>query len=530
VRHWEHTYEQLSAAGRTKPLEAPDLERLGIAAYLIGKDDESADVLARAHQVFLSGGEPRRAIRTAFWLVFILMNSGEGARSAGWLARADRLLEEAGGDCVERGYLLVPRGVRHVRTGELAAGAATFGEAAEIGERFGDPDLANLARQGQGRALIALGEIARGTTLLDEVMIAVTSGELSPIVSGTIYCSVISACFDMFDIRRAHEWTEALNHWCASQPDLVPYRGECLVQRAEIMRVHGIWPDALEEARRACECLAQIPRHPAIGAAHYQVAELYRLRGESAKAEEAYAAAGEAGRTPHPGLALLRLAQGRKDAAKAAISRAVEEARDRRARSRMLAAAIEILLAAGDVAQARAAADELSAIASGVDTPFLRAMASQGAGAVLLAEGDANNALTSLREACTLWRELPAPYEAARARLLAALACRALGDADSAVMELNAARQGFVRLGAAADVARLDALTTAAKGTAAGQLTVREIEVLKLIASGKTNRAIADELEISEKTVARHVSNIFTKLDLSSRAAATAYAFKHGLT
>jgi DNA-binding CsgD family transcriptional regulator len=523
-RRWRHTYDALSADDHTTPLGPVELERLAMAAYFIGKDVEALDVLARTHQAFLTGGDAPRATRTAFWLAFILLGRGENARAAGWLARARRLLEGRD-ECVERGYLLLPVGLQHIRGRELAAAAAAFAEAAEIGERFGEPDLVNLARQGHGRTLIALGDTAKGVALLDEVMIAVTSGELSPIVSGTIYCSVISACFDMFDIRRAQEWTEALNHWCASQPDLVPYRGECLIQRAEIMRLHGVWPDALEEARRACECLAQTSAHPALGGAFYQVAELHRLRGEFAEAEDAYAAASHEGRTPH-----LRLAQGRSDAAKAAISRAVEEARDRRTRSRLLAASIEILLAAGDVAPARAAADELSTIAAAVETPFLRAISAHGSGAVLLAEGKARNALTSLRDAWTLWRDLGTPYEAARTTALIALACRELGDADSAHMEFAAAARAFRQLGAAADLARVEALSSSESGGTAGQLTAREVQVLKLVASGRTNRAIADELHISEKTVARHVSNIFTKLDLSSRAAATAYAFKHHLT
>lgn len=521
-------YDRLSAAERQSPLDPSDLERFARAAYLIGRDSETLDLLGRAHGAFLARGDGSGAARCAFWLAFLLQNNNEGARAAGWLARARRLLEEGGYDCVECGYLLLPAALQHVRNRDLAAAGATFAEAARIGDRFGDPDLVNLARAGRGRTLIGAGEVAAGVALLDETMVAVTSGELSPIAAGTVYCSVISACFDMFDLGRAQEWTEALNRWCASHPDLVPYRGECLVHRAEIMRLHGGWRDALEEARRACEWFARPPGHAAMGAAYYQLAELHRLRGDFAGAEEAYRAAGQAGRTPHPGLALLRLAQGRLEDARAAIARVVEETRDRRTRTTALAAFTEILLALGDLPAARKAADELATIARAPGAPFPRALAAHAASAVSLAEGDACGALSLSREAVAIWGNLEAPYEMARSTVVIGLACRALGDNEGALMELNAAAAAFARLEAAPDLASVETLLKAERGSAGG-LTARELEVLALLAGGKTNRAIGAELQISEKTVARHVSNIFSKLNLSSRAAATAYAFRHGL-
>ena len=384
-----------------------------------------------------------------------------------------------------------------------------------------------LGRQGRGRTLINLGRIAEGVALMDEVMVSVTTGDVSPIIVGTIYCSVIEGCYEMFDLQRAHEWTSALAAWCASQPDLVPYRGQCLVRRAEIMQLHGEWPDAMDEAIRACECLSD---QPAAYAAFAQQAELHRLRGEFAKADEAYRQATLASRRPQPGIALLRLAQRQIEGAVAAISRVMDDAQDRRTRARALIVQVEVMLAAKDVGAARAAIDELLQIAALFDAPFLNASAAQAQGAVLLAEGDARAALGPLRQAWTEWEELGAPYEAACVRVLLARACRALGDHASADQELDAARSTFESLGAVPDLDRVrDLLSRDDEPKLLGGLTHREVEVLKLVATGRTNRAIADELEISEKTVARHLSNIFTKLDISSRAAATAYAYQHHL-
>ncbi|HEX3234017.1 MAG TPA: LuxR C-terminal-related transcriptional regulator [Gemmatimonadales bacterium] len=526
---WGEAYSQLAAADLEAPLEPEDLERLGMAAHLLGREDEAVDFAARLHHEYLARGDVPRAARCAFWVAMPLMFKGEGAQASGWLGRGRRLLEAGQHDCVERGYLVLPEGVRAIFGGDYPAARALFAEAAAIAERFGDGDLLALARQGEGRALIRLGEVARGVALLDEVMVSVTAGEVSPIVVGDVYCSVIEACHEVFDLRRAQEWTAAMSRWCESQPDRVPYRGHCLVRRAELLQLHGAWPDAMQEAERACEWLSRPPPQRSIGAAFYQQAELHRLQGEFAQAEEEYRQANQWGREPHPGLALLRLAQGQVDAARIAVCRAVEEARERRARSRMLAASVEILLAAGDLAGARAAADELRRIAAHLDAPFLRALSAQASGAVALGEAHPQAALALLREASRGWGELEAPYEAAQVRVLIGLACRALGDEESAAMELAAARESFQRLGAAPEVTRVGQLSRPAAAKAAGGLTARELEVLGLVARGMTNRAIAGALRISEKTVARHISNIFTKLGLSSRAAATAYAYQHEL-
>ncbi len=524
---WRETYERLHERDKASPLEPAQLLELATSAYLIGKDGESLAVLMRAQQGFVQQHDLRRAGGIAARIASILMSIGDAAQAAGWMARATRLLEECGEPGVERGYLLVPAARQAIVSGNIADGESKFAEAAEIGERFGDADLTSIARQGRGRALIELGDVERGVALLDEAMVAVTAGEVSTIIAGIVYCSVLSACADLFDIGRAREWTQALTRWCDAEPDMVPYRGECLVHRAEIISLQGVWPDALNEAQLACDRLSHPPGLPAFGAALYQVAEIHRLRGELDKAEAAYRRAAESGRSPFPGLALLRLAQGRHEDAMAAICRVLQEARQRRVRSRVLSAAVEIMLTCGDVGSARRAADELGELAQILATPFVRAIAARAQGAVLIAEGDPASALTACRTAWTLWCELNVPYEAARAQVSIAEACRALGDRDSAEIELAAARRAFQQLGARADLDRLQPAGSAPDALAG--MTARELEVLRLVATGRTNRAIADDLKLSEKTVARHISNIFNKINVPSRSAATAYAFEHRL-
>jgi DNA-binding NarL/FixJ family response regulator len=529
---WGDAYAHLSAADRETPLDLDDLERLAVAAYLTGRAEESAGLWARAHLRCAQVGDPARAARCAFWLAFGLLNAGELARGGGWIDRAQRLLAGDQGeqqDCVEQGYLRYSVALRTLFEGDDATARDAFVQAAGIGARFRDPQLVALARAGEGRCLIYLGQLAQGMALLDEAMVAITAREVSPTAVGDLYCTVIDGCQEVFDVRRAREWTAALSHWCDAQPELVLYRGQCLIHRAEIMLLRGAWGDALDEVRRAIERLAQPASQRAVGAAYYLLGELHRLHGEVTAAEEVYRQANQWGQQPQPGLALLRLAQGRVDAASAAIRRVLDEAEHAFARAPLLAPYVEIVLAAGDVGAGRAAAEELAGVASSWEAPLLQAQAAQARGAVLLAEGDARGAVAALRRAWAGWRELEAPYDAARARVLLGLACRALGDEDGAAMELDAARSVFERLGAGPDLARVEQLARTAPRPTPGGLTARELEVLALVAGGRTNRAIAAELVISERTVATHVSSILTKLGLPSRSAATAYAYRHHL-
>ena len=528
-RAWADGFQSLSRADKQASLGVADLELLATSAYLIGRDEDFFESLDRAHGAYRNAGETTRAARCAFWLGLNHLLQGEMGRGTGWLAGARRLIEGENIDCAERGYLLLPTAEQLLGASDYGAAYATATDAVEIGDRFGEADLISCARHLQGRALMGQGRVEEGLALLDEAMIAVTAGELSPLMTGLVYCSVIEACQQVYALARAWEWTSALTKWCEAQPQMVAFTGICLVHRAEIMQLHGAWPDAIEEARRACARASQGIEQQPPAAAFYQQAEVHRLRGDFTAADEAYRFASQRGYEPQPGLALLRLAQGRHDAASAAIRRILSATTDRLQRTKLLPAYVEIMLTVGDIEDARGACRELASIAEGLDTGILDAMAAHARGAVELAEGDARAALGPLRRAFEAWRQVEAPYESARVRVLMGMACRAFGDDEGAGLELDAARDVFEQLGAVPDLARIELLT---KGAASGQshrLTPRELQVLRLVAAGKTNKAIAAELFLSEKTIDRHASNIFNKLDVPSRAAATAYAYEHKL-
>lgn len=525
---WRDAHEQLTDADGEQPLDASDLEQLALARFMIGMDDASVQAWARAYQLHVDVGAHADAARCAFWAAFQCFVVGDMAPGAGWAGRAHSSLEECTDDCVVRGFILVPEAVQHLEGGDAKRALQLFSEATEIGEKFGDPTLLALGRLGEGSTYTLTGEVERGIKLLDEVMVSITAREVLPNITGIVYCATIIACREVFDVRRAHEWTRALSAWCEEQQDLVPFRGQCLVHRAELMHIQGAWTDALREVRLARERLSDPPNQSAIGMAYYEEGDLLRVRGELAQAETLLQHAHQLGHEPQPALALLWLQQGKASVAVSAITTSLAQQKYRPHRARLLGAAVEIHLAADQVPQAREYATELTEIAHEIGAPLLLAMSAQQQGAIELATGQGEEALTLLRQAWKGWQSLGAPYEAARVRVLIGRVLTLLGQRELAEMEFDAARISFQSVGAAFDLVALETTSEQHKHPDV-PLTNRETEVLRLLATGATNRKIAVALVISEKTVARHVSNIYAKLNVSSRSAATAYAYEHNL-
>jgi ATP/maltotriose-dependent transcriptional regulator MalT len=527
-REWNDAFEALSLADRSMALDVEDLHRLAWSAGLSAHDEAMMVAQERVYHARLTAGEQLLAARAAFWLGFRLLARGEPARASGWLSRAQRLVDQHAADCVERGYLLLPAAQRHLSAGELAEAQDCARRALEIGERFREPDLCAFGRNLLGRGLLSQGQVERGLAQLDEAMVAATSGELTPVVTGIIYCSAIASCHRVFALERVREWTAALSSWCDAHPQLGLFNGHCLVHRAEVLEMNGAWPEAVDEARRAVvRCVRSVERDAA-GRAHYQQAEIHRLRGAFEHAEAAYLESSRAGFEPQPGLALLRLAQGEHGAAASAIQRVVDATRDRLPRIRFLPGYVEIMLAAGDIEAALAASRELDEAANSLGTDVLVAIAAHARGSVELAQGNPRAALDPARRAFDIWQRMGAPYLAARLRVLLARACSALGDVEGAQLELRCAHEVFEKLGALPDLAQLEALGKTRAAPDSG-LTERELQVLRLLATGMTNKAIARELSLSEKTVDRHVSNIFGKVGVATRAAATACAYERKL-
>jgi DNA-binding NarL/FixJ family response regulator len=531
-RAWGDAFGALARAEGVAPLDRDDLERLAWAAALRGSDQAFLGALERLYNACIEANETRRAARAAFWIGFRLISLG-GASGPGWLARAARLVEAEKQPCAERGYLLVPTAYRHLAMGEDAQAERAAREAGAIGETCGDRDLVALAQQIEGRALLRQGRIDAGLAVLDEVMLSVTSDELTPHVTGLVYCQAIACCQEVYAIDRMREWTAALSRWCKDQAELVTFTGICLVHRVEIMQLGGAWREATRDIE-ALTARENMGDPEIVGDAWYQRGELLRLRGDVAGAEKSYRLASENGREPQPGLALLRLLQGDGDSAASTMQRVLSTATVKWERARLLPAFVEIMLATGRIEEARTASRELEDIACELGTEILGAMAAHARGAVAIAEGEHRAAVEPLRRAFALWNRAGVPYIAARIRVLLARAFLALGDRDGAELERSAARKVFEELGAAPEIAAFDAPHDVGRPQAQGAppkhgLSKRELEVLRLLASGKTNKAIGKELYVSERTIDRHVSNIFAKIGVGTRSAATAFIYENGL-
>ena len=513
------------------PAGAADCERAAIRAYLLGADDESAKHWEEAARAALTAGDHAEAARYAFWLGLGLMMRGIEAPASGWFSRAEELNTKAGRECPASGYILIPRMLAALADDPQGARDMAV-RATEIGVRCEDADLCAFGTLAHGQALIAMGEPTAGVARLDAVMVSVTADEVGPITTGIVYCGVVLECMGLHDLRRASEWTNALAAWCNSLPDMVPFRGQCLVHRSQLEQAEGDWPAAVSSAQSACRRLAD-PPHPALGLAHYQQGELRRLLGDFERAEEHYRQAGRNGRDPMPGLALLQLARGDGATAVVTIERALNELSNPVERPEMLSAAIEICRAVGDFTTARGAADELAAIANRSTSPALQAMAAHANGSVLLGAGDVRAALVELRAAARTWQSLHMPYDAAKTAVLLGLACAALGDCTSATLEFDSAAEAFTRLGATPDVEHVRSLSIGLaqrpQRESPTALSARERGVLIHLAAGRTNRQIAELLMVSPHTVARHVEHIYAKLGVTNRTAATAYAYEHHL-
>ena len=533
---WRQALTKFDEAAADGSLGVDDYESWAVSAHLVGEDDRCANALETGHLAAAGAGDVTAAARCAFWLAFHLMMQGKMAQAGGWLGRAEAVISEAGLDCVVSGYLLIPKLLGALGEGNAKAARELAAQATEVATRFHEPELRTFATLGHGQALLATGDTDGATRHFDEAMVSVTAGEVGPVVRGIVYCAVILECVQLYDFERAAEWTDALSRWCDSQPDLVPFRGQCLVHRSQVQQAAGDWPRAVASAEAACIHLTD-PPHPALGLANYQEAELCRLRGQFDQAEAAYRRASRHGYPPMPGLALLELTRGRADAGASSVRNALAEPGHPAQRPALLAAAVEILRAVGDHSAARAAAEELSGKAAASTSPALKAMAAQAMGSVLTSEGDMNAGGDQLREALRIWQGLRMPYETARVSVLLGLTCAATRDQTSAELHFGNARDIFEELGAEPDLERLRSLTAGLVGTVesgttpAGvdRLSAREAEVLAQVAAGLTNREIAEALVISQHTVGRHLENIFTKLGVSTRAAATAWAYEHHL-
>ncbi|HEY5783219.1 MAG TPA: LuxR C-terminal-related transcriptional regulator [Microlunatus sp.] len=525
-RDWTVAYRSLAAVREQQSLTADDLHAMADAAWWLGLVKETMTISEECHQHFLAEGRPLRAAMNALGIGFDWFLRGEVAIGSGWLSRARRLIEQHP-DSAESGFLVWIDTAAALEAGKLDSALVGALQVQEIGRRFGSPTLVCLGLASEGIVTIRRGRVAAGFALLDEAMLPVLAGQLEPEWAGNIYCELMGVCHDLADIDRARQWTAATERWCEGFPSAVMFVGICRMHRIQLLRIGGDWARAQAEASIACEELADL-NVAVVGEAHCQLAELRRLRGDLVGAEQAYRRARELGRDPQPGAALLLLAQGRPGDAAAAVRTALaDRAHDPFRRARLLAAYVEIALAGDDLGSAVDASQQLRNIADTFASAGFLAWADHVRGAVLLAQGKPGAALQVLRAALRAYSEMGAPYDAATVRILIGEAHQLLGDADAATLEYDAATATYVKLGAQLPVGRLVEPPRAVD--LPGGLTDREAEVLAQIAGGASNKQAAAALFISEKTVARHLANIFAKLGLGSRTAAASWAYEHQL-
>jgi DNA-binding NarL/FixJ family response regulator len=519
--HWAEACVQFVAADRAEQLDADDLERYAEASQILGRGAEAIQLLRRAFDLRVDAGEVDHAITSAFWLFQALIINAEFARARGWAAQVRRSMPD-----VDNGWFLFTEAYFLIASGDYDQAAQLLARAAVMGSRRRETDLIAFATTVWGRALIKSGKLEDGLSRLDEAMVRVVERDTSPRATSMLYCSAIATCHEAREFGRAREWTQALGAWLGSLPRLGgAYFGNCRIYRAYLMCLRGSWQEALDEVAFVCEDLSGNYGQLVAGHARYQLAEIHRLLGHHPEAEATYRQAAELGGQTQPGLSLLRLAQSEVDKAMLGIRRALAETEGQLERLDLLTAAVTIMLAAGDIDAARQATAELASIAAVYTTPGVQAELAAARGAVALSDGDPATALPLLRNAARSWREIDAPHAVATVSVLIGLACRAVGDEEAAEVELTSARSTFARLGANPDVHRVEQLLHPAQEV--GPLSPREIEVLRLVAAGRTNHAIATELFVSERTVHRHVSNIFDKLGVHSRTAAASYAIQH---
>lgn len=532
---WRQACDEFRAAGGPAGLGAEDLECFAECAQIVGFRDEAIAALVRAFEERAAHGQVRPAVASAFWLWQAYRLNGEDAQANGWLARARELGPDDAGD--EPGWLLITAAYYRMGAGAYDDAVTLLARARDGAARMHDADQLAFATLLTGRALVLSGRFRDGLDLLDDGMLRVLAGQTTPRATSLLFCAAIGTCeMEVHDVARVREWSAALGSWLDKVPPFGgPFYGHCLTYHAVHLRLAGKWAAALAQLEVACRSLAEGAGLRFMGHARYELGESHRLLGDFPAAVEAYRAAAFTGGPTQPGLALLRLALGDVPAAAAGTRRALGESVGPAARVEVLPAAVTVLLAAEAAAEAEAAAAELGSLAEHFASDSVRAAHARALGEVALAQEDWQKALPVLRQAAGLWRGLDVPYETAQCSVLLATAYRGVEDDEAADLELESAREAFERLGARHDQLMVQGMLRHSDvlqhPDVPGQhgLSPREVEVLRLIVHGLTNRAIGTELFLSERTVQRHVSNIFDKLGVTSRTQAATHALELGI-